>query len=292
MPIEETRHEFSSSTQSPDWATVRAVRALRDRDRDRDRGRAAKRTTHTLKAWSALFIAAVSITLITILVVPWAIDHRWWGARVEWGPASGYVAAFLTLLAIIVALLGNKRSQKMSREALSQSRASYALSERALEESQAKAVSDRVYSHRRENVKAVADMWFALDTFDSAVDSYRTARIEAQQHSANGPTPTQTAAEGGLSALRTVLVDASAKADAALMYARIITDSGPVLEHVANADIAFRALSHEVFHTPADYSYRGVDTARDWSRALEAHRQTLFGLRKTVVCHQHGTSLT
>ncbi|MDV8023975.1 hypothetical protein [Rhodococcus sp. IEGM 1330] len=206
------------------------------------------------------------------------IVNRWWGWQVELGVLSGWVAALLTAIAVIVALTSNRRSASISSSALEESRRSYILSERALEDSQTKTVSDRVYTHRRGNVKAIADMWAALDEFDTTMEIFRATRVATITTSGIASPPSKL---DELGRAKADAANASSKADAGIMYARVLTDVGPVLDHVETTEKLFRKLAHETFNTPR-ITASGTEV-QSWAANLEDHRQALFKLRSKVV---------
>lgn len=190
-----------------------------------------------VKLGSVLGVLLVAVALTVVIVGP---RNRWWGIRPEWGPFSGYLAAALTLAAVVVALRSNRRAIKLSTQALAVSRESAKLSERAIEDAEARARLDRVYAHRRETVKAVRDMWSEVRFYRSEVIQFVPTRLNAQNEGAR-TSPTETATEI-LQQARTRIVEAAGDVRSATNYAAILADEGAILDHVVTVRADVDAL--------------------------------------------------
>lgn len=89
-------------------------------------------------------LSAILIVLGAALVVCAAIIESGWGAD-QLGPASAWVAAFATFLAVFIALSHGSRSHKVAN--------------RAIEAAEDRAVVDREFEHRRQITNQFADLF-------------------------------------------------------------------------------------------------------------------------------------
>ena len=90
-----------------------------------------------------------------------------WNAQVA-GPLSAWVAASATLIAVVVALTSSRKSLRVAQQ-------SALTAERSVETADARAIREREFNHRRDNTKAIAEMWAQIGSIRPALERSRQA---------------------------------------------------------------------------------------------------------------------
>ncbi len=84
----------------------------------------------------------------------------------SWGSLSGWVGAGATLIAVLVALNNAQRSADAAADAISSA--------------DIRAAKEREFNHRRENTKAVVEMWTAINAVHPKLSAYRAILTVAE----------------------------------------------------------------------------------------------------------------
>lgn len=124
-----------------------------------------------------------------------------WNTQV-FGPLSAWVAASVTLIAVVVALTSSRKSIGIAQQ-------SAVIAERSVETAETRAIREREFNHRRDNTKAIADMWAQIGSIRPALERSRDA-----------------ARRGDKDELKTsdsLLRDRIAAASGAVFYAKTVT---------------------------------------------------------------------
>lgn len=90
-----------------------------------------------------------------------------WNTQV-FGPLSAWVAASVTLIAVVVALTSSRKSIGIAQQ-------SAVIAERSVETAETRAIREREFNHRRDNTKAIADMWAQIGSIRPALERSRDA---------------------------------------------------------------------------------------------------------------------
>ncbi|MEU2004494.1 hypothetical protein ACH47B_26185 [Rhodococcus sp. NPDC019627] len=206
-----------------------------------------------MREWATL----IGIWTTLALALLWLLANTFEWGPVQMGPLSAWIAAVATFWAVVAALRSNKR-------ALAVSQLSLAASQQGLEDAETRAIKDRDYVHRRENTKAIADMWATISTIGPLLDHWRWV----------------TASSSGEATARQAAVTAGvAAAESAVFYARAITRTGPVRTHVENVARKFEKFVECLRAGPEEHE--SVDWWLDES-VLPEHKDILAERGKAV----------
>ncbi|ALU73765.1 hypothetical protein H351_32385 (plasmid) [Rhodococcus erythropolis R138] len=180
-----------------------------------------------------------------------------WNTEV-FGPISAWVAASATLLAVVVALTSSRKSLRIAQQ-------SVLTADRSVETAETRAIREREFNHRRDNTKAIVDMWAQIGSIRPALERSR-----------------QGARRGDQAELRTsdsFLRDRIAAASGAVFYAKTVTLEAEVRSAIEDMSKQFDDFETSWSDGPGcgpDDTYeltKWFDEVIAKYEAAEAHRQ-------------------